>query len=235
MLSNQPHANMLQKKIDYFRGELPKCQYKLGYDSAANFVPHSNLPNEDRKNPNYGIEKYDSILNTLKQMYPRPTPTDPSAEEEIGRDGHLTTIEVAIIHADIMELILSLHGDYNNSDKWEQVAQLVAEEEAIPSNLKELFEVPDLEDSSVHSRFIAKYLIDLIKVLSLHVGIQDTNSANVVVERNLPHWNWITSWIIISSLSPPVNQKSKIALATKTHTDAMTCSSDLCTKLSSVD
>ena len=165
-LGNNFSANMLQGKLDYFKGLLTKCTITLGYDSAKKFTSHFKLSDEERKDPNFGVEEYDSTLEGLKQAYSRPS-TVPSEEQETGPNSHLMPMEVAIIHRDIVEPILSLHDDYGNRDIWNVITERV--EDVIPSRLQELFNVPDLEDRP--SRRVGQYLIDLIKVLSLQCWI----------------------------------------------------------------
>ena len=162
-LSNNYLANMLQGKLDYFKGMLRDFQKELGYSSAKKFTPHFKLSDEERKDPNFGADKYDSTLEGLKKAYPRP-PTVPSEGEETGPSSHLMPMEVAIIHRDIFEPILSLHDDYRNNDTWETITQRVRAENAIPSQLQEWFVQPDLE--GITAKCVGLYMIDLIKVLS---------------------------------------------------------------------
>ena len=167
-LGNNSRANVLQGKLNYFQEMLLEFQQELGYDSAKDFIPHSALLEEERKDPNFGVAEYDSTLEGLKQEYPRPS-TVPSEEQETGPNSHLMPIEVAIIHRDIFEPILSLHNDYRNNDTWETITQRVRAENAIPSQLQKLFVQPDLE--GITAKCVGFYMIELIKVLSLQCWI----------------------------------------------------------------
>mmetsp|Transcript_26383 Transcript_26383/g.42880 ORF Transcript_26383/g.42880 Transcript_26383/m.42880 type:complete len:1350 (+) Transcript_26383:183-4232(+) len=185
-LGNNYLANVQQEKIDYFKEMLPKCTLTLGYESAKDFTPHNKLPDEERKDPNFGADEHDSTLENLKETYPRPT-VPSEGQEETGQNSHLMPIEVAIINRDLIEHILSLHNDYANRDKWEKIRELV---DAIPSQLQALFVWPDLKDHP--SRRVGEYLINLIKVLSQQCGmsgykISECGSIEELASLELDH------------------------------------------------
>eukprot|EP00984_Skeletonema_dohrnii_P004552 scaffold1607_cov93-Skeletonema_dohrnii-CCMP3373.AAC.3 len=151
-----------EEKMAYFQQVRSNSTITLGHASADSFVLHSDLSDDERKNPNFDIDTYDSTLNQLLQTYPRPRP-HPVNAEEIGANEHVSTLEVCILHAPLFEVILSLQDDPDNSATWKKVGELVAEEEAIPDHLKVLFGKPD--DPKI-LKFAGLKLLDLLKILS---------------------------------------------------------------------
>ncbi|KAK1734277.1 hypothetical protein QTG54_015044 [Skeletonema marinoi] len=156
---NNYFQRKVEEKMAYFQQVRSNSTITLDHASAASFVLHSDLSDDERQNPNFDIDTYESTLNQLLQTYPCPRPVN---AEEIGTNEHVSTLEVCILHAPLFEVILSLQDDPDNSATWKKVGELVAEEEAIPDHLKVLFGKPD--DPTL--KFAGLKLLDLLKILS---------------------------------------------------------------------